>query len=146
MAGSYEISFAVKDEYIILPESSVYTIVDAIQKEHSAKVKMSIERLLPPEYVSYAVNIVNANREHSMFHYHYIHKGSIGSEDILEILRRQIGLLVIHGVRCFTKASVQLSGGRVYYKLTINPDIRAYIKDTNREISIREYNRSEEDE
>lgn len=145
MAVSYEISFAGEDEYIILPVPAIDTIIHAVRRGRSVRIKISIERLLPAGYVRYMVGMVNANRENKMFRYQYLHKSNIDSNDILKILGRQLGLLMINGVRCFTEVSFGSCGGRIHYTLMVNPDAYAYIKDKKREISLRKYNRSEDD-
>lgn len=145
MAISYEISFAEEDEYIILPEPSIYTIIYAVQKEHAAQVIISIERLFPAGYIKYMVNMLNANRENKLFRYPYLRKSNIDSDDILRILSRQLGLLKINGIRCFTEAGFGISGGQIHYTLVVNQAASAYFQDKKREILIRKYNRSEDD-
>lgn len=80
-----------------------------------------------------------------MFRYRYLHKGNIDTNDILLILNRKLGLLIINGVRCFTEVSFGSCGGRIHYTLMINPDAYAYLKNKKREMSLRKYNWSERD-
>lgn len=145
MVKVYEISFAEEDEYIILSETAIYTIIYATQKNSSVQIKISVERLVSAGYANYLIKMINANREHPMFRYQYLHKINIDYNDILLILRQQIVLLTINGIRCFTEVSIGKFDGLIQYALTLNPHASANLKDKKRKISIREYNRSEDD-
>lgn len=103
-----EISFSEDNEFIIIPESSIFLLVQAIRKSKDNRVvKVPLETVLPQDFVQYVAKIINTNRKHKKFQYNYIEDDTIGTQGVLHIACRQLAMLVVDNIRCFTEVSIE---------------------------------------
>jgi len=135
-----EIGFTEDNEFIIIPESSILLLVQAIRKSNNDLVKEPLETVLPHEFVQYVVKVINTNRGHKKFEYNYIKDDIINEQDVVYVASRQLTMLTADNIRCFTEVFITESKTMRHFVLKVDPKVQVIICEGRKGIVISKYN------
>lgn len=120
LGNVFEVEFLKKGEFIVLPLSVVRDLIDIAKKSQTSSLKISLERLIPIDYIEYLVNVINGNKGKDLFRYDYLRKDKVTVEDIPLIIERQLGYLAVNGTRCFAEVKMMKFKNTLSYIISIN--------------------------
>lgn len=143
----FEIEFLELDEFIVLSPSIVKNILHIAQDSYSSCFSVSLEKLMDESYINYLVNIINGNRDHKMFEFHYLKNNEVSASDIHVIIEKQLSYLALNGIRYFSKVCLEYSftTREPLYIFSMNEQILKIIRVERKSIIVKSYNCSKDD-
>lgn len=105
------------EKTFFLSYNIVKRIIYLIAASNRRRIKLNLEEFVEVHYLKYLLTVLNSNEEY-MMEFKNLREVRFTKEDLEDIIRDQMMLLLIDGNQCFEKVSVQRNGkGICYYNI-----------------------------
>ncbi|MBE5063868.1 hypothetical protein INF30_11455 [Lachnospiraceae bacterium DSM 108991] len=114
---NHVISVDKYEKTFFLSQDIVERIIHYVTDSNGRRLKLNIEELVEVNYLKYLLKVLNSNEQY-ILEFKNLCNCYLSKEDLENIIKEQMGLLLIDGSQCFENICIQRRGkGVCYFKI-----------------------------